>query len=148
MDTLLLSQNDWDLVVDAAGNIAVASDPYSQAQDAASAIRTFQGEVYFDTTLGVPYLPGILGKFVNLAHLKAQFVSAALAVPGVTAAVCFISAFANRTVSGQVKITSATGQQSTAAFATPPVPTPTPQPPATQAFVLGRSELGGPDVLV
>ncbi len=45
----------WDLTVDTTGNIAVASNPYSMAQDAASAIRTFQGEVYYDTTLGIPF---------------------------------------------------------------------------------------------
>ncbi len=42
--TLLLDQVTWDLAVDTSGNIAVASDPYSQAQDAASSIKTFAGE--------------------------------------------------------------------------------------------------------
>jgi hypothetical protein len=36
-------------VLDAEGNIAVASEPYSLAQDAASAIKTFAGEVFWDT---------------------------------------------------------------------------------------------------
>ncbi len=48
--TLLLDQVTWDLAVDNVRHIAVASDPYSQAQDAASSIKTFAGEVYYDTT--------------------------------------------------------------------------------------------------
>ena len=36
-------------------NIAVADEPYALAQDAASAIRTFIGECYYDTTKGLPY---------------------------------------------------------------------------------------------
>ena len=41
MNTLLLDLTNWDLLVDASGNIAVASDPYSVAQDVASAVRVF-----------------------------------------------------------------------------------------------------------
>ena len=43
MNTLLLDTLRWDLCLDVHGNIAVASDPYSVAQDVASAIRTFSG---------------------------------------------------------------------------------------------------------
>ncbi len=60
MNTLLLDQVTWDLAVDTSGNIAVAADPYSQAQDAASSIKTFAGEVYYDTTRGIPYFTQIL----------------------------------------------------------------------------------------
>ena len=55
MDTLLLDVAAWDLVQDALGNIAVATEPYSLAQDAASAIKTFLGECYLDTTYGIAY---------------------------------------------------------------------------------------------
>ena len=34
MNTLLLHTSTWDLTVDIDGNIAMASDPYSEAQDA------------------------------------------------------------------------------------------------------------------
>jgi hypothetical protein len=44
VNTLLLDVSSWDLCLDAAGNIAMASNPYSIAQDAASAIRTFAGD--------------------------------------------------------------------------------------------------------
>ena len=117
--TLLLDQQTWDLVLDANGNIAVASEPYSLAQDAASAIKTFLGEVEFDTTIGVPWSQQILGRPLNLALLKAQLADAALTVPDVATAVVFITAFNDRAVTGQVQTTAqSTGQTSAANFST------------------------------
>lgn len=115
--TLLLDTVAWDLVLDAGGNIAVAGEPYSLAQDAASAIRTFLGECYWDTTVGVPYST-ILGQAPSLALLKAQLVAAALTVPDVAAASVFVTAIVGRLVSGQVQVTSVTGQTSAANFST------------------------------
>lgn len=109
MKTLLLDTQAWDLVIDLDGNIALASDPYSLAQDAASAIRLFQGELWFDTTQGVPYFSDILGQAPNIALMKSLFAKAALTVPGVTAARVFISGINGRRVTGQVQITDVTG---------------------------------------
>ena len=116
MQTLLLDTVNWDLVVDAEGNIAVASDPYSQAQDAASSIKTFQGEVYYDTLRGVPYFQNVLGQAIPVSLLKAYFVQAALLVPGTVAAICYVSSFVNRKVSGQVQIVNSLKQKSVAGF--------------------------------
>ncbi len=116
MDTLLLDRSTWDLVIDSAGNIARASDPYSQAQDAASAVKTFQGEAYYDVSLGVPYWEQILSHRPPLALVKAKLVGAALTVPGVTAAVAFLTALSNRTVSGQMQIKNTSNQTSLASF--------------------------------
>lgn len=113
--TILLDANLWDLVTDVNGNIAVAGPPYSQAQDAASAIRLFLGELYYDTTQGVPY-ENILSKPINLAVLKSYMVAAALTVPGVVSAVCYITAVVGRSVSGQVQITNTEGQTAAAGF--------------------------------
>ena len=115
--TLLLDTEPWDLVVDANGNVALATEPYALAQDAASAIKTFLGECYWDTTIGVPWLQQILGQRPTLALLKAQLTAAAETVPDVTSARVIISSFTNRGVSGQVQVTSAsTGQTSAASF--------------------------------
>lgn len=114
--TLLLDVSEWDLVLDVFGNIAVASEPYSLAQDAASAIKTFQGEVYYDQTLGIPYWSEILAQRPSISLMKSQFVAAAMTVPGVTAAVCFITSIIGRQVNGQIQITTATGQTAVAAF--------------------------------
>lgn len=116
MSTLLLDTELWDLTVDVAGNIAVADAPYALAQDAASAIRLFLGELWFDTTQGVPYRELFLGKTAALPLLKAKLVAAALTVPGVVSARCFVRSIENRTVSGQVQVTDRSGLTSAAEF--------------------------------
>lgn len=110
MNTLLLDQPAWDLVVDSAGNIAMASDPYSLAQDAASQIKTFQGEVYYDTTLGVPYWQQLIGRLPPLSLVRSYLIAVVLQVPEVVSAKVFISSLRNRLLSGQVQITAADGQ--------------------------------------
>lgn len=144
--TLLLDRAQWDLTLDAQGNIALATEPYSLSQDAASAIRTFLGECYFDTTVGVPWLTQILSRRPSLALLKAQLAAAAKTVSNVASAQVFISAFTpDRIIEGQVQVTAAsTGQTSAANFSVTdpqggnPTPVP-PQPPqpggGTQVFI-------------
>lgn len=114
--TLLLDNSSWDLVVDANGDIAVASDPYALAQDAASACRLFLGELWYDTSQGVPYWNQILGASPPLSYVKAQLVAAALTVPGVVSAKVFVSSFAGRQVSGQVQVTDSSGATAAASF--------------------------------
>lgn len=116
--TLLLDNSTWDLVVDASGNIAVASEPYALAQDAASAIKLFLGEYYWDTTLGIPYLTQIFGASPPpLALIKEQLTNAALSVPDVASAQVFLNQLTNRALSGQVQVvSSSTGQISAANF--------------------------------
>jgi hypothetical protein len=104
MQTLLLDRTIWDLVLTSAGDIAAANDPYSVSQDVCSAIRTFQGECWYDTTLGVPYNL-ILGQFPPIEYVKAQLVQAALTVPEVTSAKCFLASLVGRLVTGQVQFT-------------------------------------------
>lgn len=113
MDTLLLDVSTWDLVLDSKRNIAVASAPYSLAQDVASAIKTFLGEVWYNTTLGVPYFTQILGETPPIAVFQEYMIAAALTVPGVVSATCVISSFIGRTVIGQVQFTDAGGNVST-----------------------------------
>jgi hypothetical protein len=116
MKTLLLDTVEWDLVLDVTRNIAVASDPYSLAQDAASAIRLFLGELYYDTTQGVPYWSTILGKRPPVSLIKTYLIRAALTVPGVTSAQVFLTSITDRSVNGQVQISTESGVTATAAF--------------------------------
>lgn len=109
MKTLLLDSQNWDLVKDVAGNIAVADDPYAPAQDASSAIRLFKGELWYNTSLGIDYFNLVFGKTPSLALLKSYFNTSAMRVPGVIAAKSFISSFKNRTIEGQVQITDLNG---------------------------------------
>lgn len=113
MKTLLLDLSLWDLVLDASGNIAVAEAPYQHAQDVASALRTFSGEVWYDITLGIPYFQQILGHTPPVTIFQEYMEGAAKTVPGVAAAECTIQAFEDRRVSGQVVFTTDNGQTST-----------------------------------
>jgi len=116
MDTLFLLPDTWDLTLDSSGNIAVASNPYSLAQDAACAIRTFLGECWYDTTIGIPYFQQILGHLPALQYVKAQMVEAAETVPEVISAQVFITGFANRIIAGQVQVTDSSGNTTAANF--------------------------------
>jgi hypothetical protein len=109
MNTLLLDTDQWDLVIDASGNIAMASAPYALAQDVASAVRTFLGEVWYDTTQGIPYFETTLGKLPPAALLTQLISNRALTVPGVVTAQTVISSFNNRSVTGQITFTDESG---------------------------------------
>lgn len=109
--TLLLDRDDWDLCLDAAGNWAVASEPYSQTQDAASAARVFLGEAYYDTTLGVPYFTDVLGRRQPTQILRARIQQAAMSVPGVTDALVLLRLSAGRIMTGQLQIKTTSGLQ-------------------------------------
>jgi hypothetical protein len=110
MSSLLLDATLWDLVLDASGNMAVADDPYATAQDVACACRTVLKEVYYNTLLGIDYFGLILGKTPSLALLKNAIVNAALTVPTVATAQCFITSFTNRGINGQVQVTMNSGK--------------------------------------
>lgn len=114
--TLYLDPQKWDLELDSAGNIAAAEAPYQLAQDAASAIRTFLGECYYDTTIGVPYWSQILGHWPPMELVKSQIAAAAMTVPGVIAAKVYIASLKDRKISGQVHITDSAGVVSAANF--------------------------------
>ena len=109
MNSLLLDQTAWDLVVDSAGNIAVCSEPYRAAQDVACTLRLFKGEAYYDANRGIPYRAQILGHIPPIALLKSLWTTAALKIPGVASAVAYISGINNRVVTGQVQITDSIG---------------------------------------
>lgn len=110
MNTLLLDRTAWDLCLDATGNIAMASDPYSQAQDVASACRLFLGELYFGpSTKGVPYFTDGLGRTFPTQLLRSKLVEQALTVPGVTAAKVYLTSVSNRGVGGQIQFTDSDG---------------------------------------
>jgi hypothetical protein len=80
--TLALT-DDWDLYVDGSGNIATVDGPAAIAQDVASATRLFRGELWYDTTQGVPYFEEILGRAPPTGLISARLVAAGLTVPHV-----------------------------------------------------------------
>ena len=108
MNTLLLDPADWDLLADGSNNIAMASNPYSIAQDSASQIMTYSGEVYYNTTLGLPYFNEVLGYNPPPSLMKTLFVQAALLTPETVQARVFLTEV-NRVVGGQVQILDDSG---------------------------------------
>jgi hypothetical protein len=115
-NTLLLDQTAWDLVEDSAGNIAMASPPYSLAQDVASAVRLFLGELYYNTKNGIPYFEKVLGQLPPSSLLVELIRKQALTVPGVIAARCIIQSFNDREVTGQIQFTDEDGVITTISF--------------------------------
>lgn len=121
MKTLLLATDTWDLCLDASGNIAVADVPYALAQDVASALRTFLGEVWYDDTLGIPYFQKVLGKAPPLTVFQALMEQTALTAVPTTAdvyvvkATCTIQAFnpTTRVITGQVQFIDSNNQTGT-----------------------------------
>lgn len=109
LNTLLLDTVAWDLVLDSFGNIAMATPPYATAQDVASAVRLFLGELYYDTTQGIPYPGQIVGQLPPASVLIQLIQNAALTVPGVVAATFTVTTFTNRTVAGQIDFTLSDG---------------------------------------
>jgi hypothetical protein len=136
MNTLLLDATLWDLVTDAYGNIAVATDPYSVAQDVASACRVFQGEEWYSTNVGIPYFQQILGQLPSINIIKTLIANQAATVPGCNNPVVYLSAVVGRRLTGQIQFTDSNG-----------LPVVISLSPAGTPFVLGQSILGGPDVI-
>ena len=108
MNTLKLFTS-WDLMLDSSGNIFMISDGNAIAQDVASAISTFQGELYYDTTQGMPYFGQILGQAYNRVLLQSLLEKTAMTVPGVVQAQATITGFTNRQITGTVKVIDSTG---------------------------------------
>lgn len=109
MDSLLLDLDNWDLVIDAANNIAVATNPYAIAQNVASAVRLFLGEQYYQPDKGIPYFRDILGHDAPIELVKSEIEQAALTVPDVESAKCYIASENGRTLTGQIQVTDING---------------------------------------
>jgi hypothetical protein len=116
LKTLLLDRDAWDLVLDSAGNIALAEPPYALAQDVASAARLFAGELWYDTSKGVPYFQNILGKLPPISLLTSLIERAALTVPGVVSAQCVITSLEDRHVEGQIQFVDESGATNSVNF--------------------------------
>lgn len=106
MNTLLLDIATWDLMVDTSGNIASVDNPYSIAQDVASEVRVFLGEMWYDVTRGVPYQQSILGQMPSPQFMKTKFIAAGMVTPEVDSIVCYLSGITDsRQLTGQLQIT-------------------------------------------
>lgn len=110
-NTLLLDQVYWDLVIDSLDNIAMASPPYSLSQDVASAIKLYLGELWYNTSKGVPYFEEILGKSPPYSLVASRLEEAAMTVSGVVKAKCRISDPSDRYIYGDVWFLDENGKE-------------------------------------
>jgi hypothetical protein len=110
MDTLALDSN-WDLQI-INGTLAIRTGAIAIAQDVACAVRTFQGEVWYNWAQGVPYYQQILGYRVSLQFMKSKFIANGMLTPGVGSIVAYLTGpdRVSRNVGGQLQIYSTTGQ--------------------------------------
>lgn len=111
--SLRLDTQTWDLMLDGAGNLAVTDNPYAVAQDVACACSTFLGECWYDTTLGIPYYPRILGQWPGTQLINTKMQQEAMKLPYVSSASCTAVSGGERGMGGVMTITDTNFDQTT-----------------------------------
>ena len=106
MKTLALG-TDWDVYTDDLGNIATLSGNNRLAQDVASSVRVFSGELPFNVTRGVEYNK----PDQNRETLNHQMNDNAKLVEGVSESIVIFEELKDRTLKPVVYVTSADGEQ-------------------------------------
>jgi len=119
--SLLLDLVNWDLCVDASGNIATCQEPYRLAQDAACQTRLWSGELRYDTTQGVNYSGLILGHWSPPALIKANIAFEAMRATGVGNAQVYFTGWSNATrkLTGVITVVP---EETTPTGVIPPIP--------------------------
>lgn len=107
--TLYLDPDSWDLAVDAARNIAVATGPYATAQTVANSARLWKGEAPFNTDRGIPY-ESVLGGQYSERVLASMYEDEAMTVPNVQSVAAVLQFNrSSRKLGGQSQITLTDG---------------------------------------
>ena len=109
--TLLLDAN-WDLTLDAEGNMATVIDAYAIAQNVANAVRLFTKDAYFNQDEGIPHFDIELGHQPPLSVLRSRIVKAAQGVDGVAdVTVNLDETMTDRVLRGEIFIMTTAGEQ-------------------------------------
>lgn len=102
MKTLPLNVSTWDLVLDGDGNWNLAEPYISVAQDVASAWKTFLGECWYDTTLGMPLMQSIFGQLPPASLVVSKLTSQAFTIADVKdVRIVSLQLLPNRALTGQ-----------------------------------------------
>lgn len=115
MRSLALS-DDWDLTLDAGGNLAVVDGTPRVVQDVACYERTFKGEPLYERQSGVPYLQGELAHLPPPDLVRARADARARQVPGVAAVETSRVALEGRVLTGTIHITTTMGDSADVAI--------------------------------
>ena len=100
----------WDLTLDAGGNIATVTGPYAVAQNVANAVRLFTNDAYFDANRGIPHFDIELGHVPPYSILRTRILEAARAVEGVSDATVTFDDPVDRVLGGEISLTLTTGE--------------------------------------
>lgn len=107
--SLYLNPANWDLAIDYKGNIATASESYAVAQNVACAVKTFSGECWYNTTLGIPYFADLFDPKTLLSMIAAYLEDAANSVQSVKASKANIELH-GRQLTGTICVTTKDGR--------------------------------------
>lgn len=121
MKTLKLSQPDtnvpgWDVGLDAAGNLAIETGAQAVAQDVASSVKVFVGDLFYDASAGIPYFDDVLGQGFSAPLVKALLEARALLVPTVVKAQAGPFKLVGRRLTGDVRVIDEAGVAALAHF--------------------------------
>lgn len=89
MKTFGQSSDNYDLVLDKDGQLAVVEGKEAYALIIEDAVRTIQGEYVFDTNLGIPYFATVLGRRYGIDEWIAALQSRVLDFEFVSSIVSF-----------------------------------------------------------
>lgn len=106
--SLALNEN-LDLFLTPAGNMATVSDDAADAQDVACAVRTWLTDLYYAQDYGIPFLPSVFGKPYSEQLLAAQINAQALSVKNIAKAQTTVTSIVGRKVSGFVEVINLSG---------------------------------------
>ena len=114
--TLLLNTNSWDIQLDAAGRIATTTGAYAVAQNVSNAVRLFTKDAWYAQADGIPHFNVELGQRPSADMVREHVNRTARAVPEVASASTTLRTFEGRTLSGEITLTTTSGEVIHAAF--------------------------------
>ena len=122
MNTIFLHPDTWDITLDTSGNIAVATEPYQQAQDISSSCRVFKvqkadgtisGDDYYKQQDGIPILEIMGRSSYPLALYQRNLHDRAMLVNGIVSIDVKLQQLKDRVLSGAIIFTNEDNIQGT-----------------------------------
>ena len=102
--------NRWDIALTPGGNLATVDGTDRIEQDVSTYERVFQGEQWYNTAAGVPYLNRELASLPPVELVRERARRRALEVPGVTDASIELTALEQRVLTGRIMVTTSDGE--------------------------------------
>lgn len=108
MSLTLPLKTTWDIYLNAAGDLFLADQDSSIAQDVASSVKTFEGECWYNNTLGMPYFQAIFGRAPPNSFVVDNIKKQAFTIDDVVSVNVQGIGLKNRNVSGVIVINAPT----------------------------------------